>query len=90
LISAINPTPQEAFSSAGSNRPKPDALIVVLALPAETPHALQRRRRNPPCAGSHFPARTGGQLILEATFVPLKGLWLLFRRRPTRPCLTGG
>jgi hypothetical protein len=37
-----------------------------------------------------FPARTGDQLILEATFVPLKGLWLLFRRRPTRPCLTGG
>jgi hypothetical protein len=32
----------------------------------------------------------GDQLILEATFVPLKGLWLLFRRRPTRPCLTGG
>src|SRR6202795_1512338 len=37
LISAINPTPQEAFSSAGSNRPKPDALIVVLALPAGPP-----------------------------------------------------
>jgi hypothetical protein len=37
-----------------------------------------------------FPARTGDQLILEATFVPLKGLWLLFRRRSTRPCLTGG
>src|SRR5580700_1575064 len=36
LISAINPTPQESFSSAGSNRPKPDALIVVLALPAGT------------------------------------------------------
>jgi hypothetical protein len=35
-------------------------------------------------------ARTGDQLILEATFVPLKGLWLLFRRRSTRPCLTGG
>ncbi len=39
LISAINPTPQESFSSAGSNRPKPDALIVVLALPAGTPRA---------------------------------------------------
>src|SRR5580704_3177129 len=34
LISAMNPTPQEAFSSAGSNRPKPDPLIVVLALRA--------------------------------------------------------
>jgi len=51
---------------------------------------LQRCRRNPPRAGSHCPARTGDQLILEATFVPLKGLWLLFRRRSTRPCLTGG
>src|ERR1700728_2594690 len=32
LMSAINPTPQESFSSAGSNRPKPDASIVVLAI----------------------------------------------------------
>src|SRR6516165_3798221 len=28
LMSAINPTPQESFSSAGSNKPKPDAVIV--------------------------------------------------------------
>src|SRR5579862_147380 len=33
LISAMNPTPQESFSSAGSNRPNPDAFIVDLALP---------------------------------------------------------
>jgi hypothetical protein len=32
LMSAINPTPQESFSSAGSKRPKPDASIVVLAI----------------------------------------------------------
>src|SRR6202035_1976293 len=83
LISAINPTPQESFSSAGSNRPKPDALIAVLALPAGS-RVLQRCRLHRPCAGSHCPARKGDQLILEATFVPLKGLWLLFRRRPTR------
>jgi hypothetical protein len=44
LMSAINPTPQESFSSAGSNKPKADAFIVVLMLPAG---ASKRSYRGP-------------------------------------------
>src|SRR5215471_6076852 len=43
LMSAINPTPQESFSSAGSNKPKPDAVIV---------HALLAGPRNARYRGS--------------------------------------
>ena len=43
LMSAINPTPQESFSSAGSNRPKPDASIVVLAILPEPRPPLASR-----------------------------------------------
>ena len=68
LISAINPTPQESFSSAGSNRPKPDPLIVVLALRAERLSA--RSRRYPPCAGRVRLRVRAIRSILEATFVP--------------------
>jgi hypothetical protein len=52
LMSAINPTPQESFSSAGSNKPKPAALIVALATPHRSPVRSEPRRR-PPSAGPH-------------------------------------
>src|SRR5580704_7493858 len=78
LMSAINPTPQESFSSAGSNRPKPDALISSHSPP--WPACCAAAPAQPILRRLALPARTGDQLILEATFVPLKGLWLLFRR----------
>jgi hypothetical protein len=71
LISAMNPTPQEAFSSAGSNRPKPDALIVV---------ALPRRGLEPDHRGLDAIHPTQARVFLrhrarplgfqQATFVP--------------------
>ena len=69
LMSAINPTPQESFSSAGSNRPKPDAFIAVLALLAGAPPPPYP----PPQAGE---GRVGADAIhLRAPFprLPLAG-----------------
>src|ERR1700732_466808 len=68
LMSAINPTPQESFSSAGSNRPKPDASIVVLARPS---------LRSTVCGEGREARKGRATYILEATFVPLAGSWLL-------------
>src|SRR5580704_3156822 len=70
LISAMNPTPQESFSSAGSNRPKPDALIVVLALPAEADGLAALPLRNPPVQARDHLHKRANNPILEATFVP--------------------
>src|SRR5579863_1025267 len=96
FMSAINPTPQESFSSAGSNRPKPDAFIVLLAiLPAPPP----MRHRAPTihlfAPSSHPRARQMGRTelaprgeshFLEATFVPLmRPLVACSCRRPARP-----
>src|SRR5580658_9772719 len=85
LISAMNPTPQESFSSAGSNRPKPDALIVVLALPV-------RAGGFPPGLDAFHPAQVAyacvpwaSHSILEATFVPRPACGCFFAAAPTRP-----
>src|ERR1700691_2294718 len=79
-MSGINPTPQESFSSAGSNRPKPDASIVhaLLAGPKAFRSGVPTQ---PPCAPPLFApqGKRGGKglrprgdlLVLEATFVPL-------------------
>ena len=95
-MSAMNPTPQESFSCAGSNKPKPCAPIVVLALLARPRRACTARSR----FGASLPAppllpsthaqegREGAPRanhIKEATFVPLAASGCLFRRRPTRP-----
>src|SRR3974390_2382196 len=56
LISAINPTPQESFSSVGSNKPKPDAVIV---------HALLAGPRNVQYRGSGAPRPPQDGLILR-------------------------
>jgi hypothetical protein len=48
LMSAIKPTPQESFSSAGSNRPKLAA--VILPLPAAS-RTARLKVRGPPSAG---------------------------------------
>ena len=60
LISAMNPTPQEFFSSAGSNRPKPDALIVDLALPIAA-----RDRAHRASGGQPRAARAGLWLLFR-------------------------
>src|SRR6516225_1846679 len=56
LISAIKPTPQESFSSAGSNKPKPDASIVHALLAGPLERAASRVPRNSPCSGPCRPA----------------------------------
>ena len=56
LMSAMNPTPQESFSSAGSNRPNPAALIVRPRTPHRAPNlgrglgACRQRRVASSCA----------------------------------------
>src|ERR1700733_8109599 len=84
LMSAMNPTPQESFSSAGSNKPKPDALIEVLALPVrrlgtflgpaptQIPPAqvhVRLREGNSPNLGGNLRAASG----LKAAFPPPSG-----------------
>src|ERR1700731_1346933 len=97
LISAINPTPQESFSSAGSNRPKPDALIVVLALPAGAPRFAAApaqstpRRFAFPCAPGRS-THSGGNLRAAqrpvAAFSPPSDAPLPYRRlTPALPLL---
>src|SRR5580692_243992 len=63
LISAINPTPQESFSSAGSNKPKPDASIISLAFRGEPPkHAVTGFDAHRPAPPSlPFPHRGKGR-----------------------------
>src|SRR5262249_40682688 len=93
LISAMNPTPQESFSRAGSNSPKPCALIVILALP---------RRGLCPCRGVEhsvvaarhsrsFSTASGGEGFwvrrLRASI--LAGGNLSAARRPSRPAVPG-
>ena len=93
LMSAINPTPQESFSSAGSNKPKPDASIVALTLPRRHPRTSRHRGSDAISRAQDFPVPQGEPFILEATFMPLTGRWLLVlaavrralaHRRPTR------
>src|SRR3974377_2057879 len=77
LISAINPTPQESFSSVGSNKPKPDAVIVFHALLAG-PRNVQYRGVRRTTAPAGWPHPAPGRLTLqEATLDPLNGRWLL-------------
>src|SRR5437588_10626345 len=77
LMSAINPTPQESFSSVGSNKPKPATVIVhaLLARPRDTRSSKVRRSRAR--TGSRHPAPGRVTHILEATCDPLNGRWLL-------------
>src|SRR5262249_42613830 len=75
-MSAINPTPQESFSRVGSNKPKPDAVIVP-ALLAGPRNARYRGSGARQPAQDGLILRQGGYLILEATFDPLSGRWLL-------------
>src|SRR6476661_1961002 len=99
-MSAMNPTPQESFSCAGSNKPKPCAPIVVLALLALLAHP-----RRACTARSRFGASLPAPPLLPSTHAQegregapegephsrrqpscrLAASGCLFRRRPTRP-----
>ena len=96
LMSAMNPTPQESFSCAGSNKPKPCAPIVVLALLAHPRRACTARSR----FGASLPAppsfhlrmrkregrgRQGRTHSRRQPSCRLAASGCLFRRRPTRP-----
>ena len=97
LMSAMNPTPQESFSCAGSNKPKPCAPIVVLALLAHPRRACTARSRfgaslpAPPLLPSTH-AQEGREGAPEGEphsrrqpSCRLAASGCLFRRRPTRP-----
>ncbi len=95
LMSAINPTPQESFSSAGSNRPKPDASIAHALLAVAPNHFASRPRRiHPALPFATVPpaGRKGRGLRLRATHFLGGNLRAGYRplvacscRRPTRP-----
>ena len=85
LMSAINPTPQESFSSAGSKRPNCCALIVILALPGPAAWPAPRSRRSflAPVVVRRPRASHSFWRQPSCRCRP----WLLFCRRPTRPRL---
>src|SRR5581483_2960769 len=99
LMSAMNPTPQESFSSAGSNKPKPDAFIALTRAPRRNSNArgvVVPARSAPPFFRSRLKEKKkrlrprGEHLALEAAFLPLRGPLAACYGRPRRALVTGG